>query len=176
MATEYSRLPSAANALSLMWHSRNSRATEFVVESVRQECGLGPIVFRYRPVREILLTRTRNYATQIQEDCGYTHCRESILRLFITVRRSSATRCWLVKGLCWLTVEFCFVEGRVNPYSARQYVSDAPQYHLDHGFWSPTLTRTITELLSAYESREDRAFTGALTRIRMYAWACENIF
>lgn len=52
------------------------------------------------------------------------------------------------------------VEGPADPRSARQYVSAVSRYHLEHGFRSPTLTRSVTQLLGASESREDRVVTG----------------
>lgn len=61
-------------------------------------------------------------------------------------------------------IGFLSMEGRVAPRSARQYVSAVSQYHLDHGYASPTSTRTVARLLDAYANQAGRVAAGELTR------------
>lgn len=61
-------------------------------------------------------------------------------------------------------IGFLTLEGKVASRSAKQYVSAVSQYHIDHGFPSPTLGPMVTALLDAYGKREDRVAAPERTR------------
>lgn len=72
MTIEAPWIPSAVNrfadALSRTWAPRDARAIELLVESVRQEYGLGPVGFRDRSLGEKTIVRTNYLTTQTEEN------------------------------------------------------------------------------------------------------------
>lgn len=108
-------LPSAvdrfADALSRTWDPRDARATQLVVESVRQEYGLDPDMFRDRPLGGTMMTRTKYLATQMEDDWGDGLCRlwnppfdafPSVIR-----KMEGDGGKYIVNGPHWLTHAWC---------------------------------------------------------------------
>lgn len=61
-------------------------------------------------------------------------------------------------------IRFLSLEGQVSASSALQYPSAVSQYHINHGFASPTVVLTVRNLLKAYAHTADHSGPDHLIR------------